>query len=884
MSLNDWLAASGVSQSALGTAENMPPPLPVRKTAVAWKLAGEEGTGPACGPPVTFAATPEEELSLLLANAGGSTAELTVSAGMRFVDTLAKLRALRLLAAALGNPQAKIRAIAVAEGEPALALVRVTVRTLFAVLGTADVVEIHTPGFPEAGEDDSHPLSPAGLARAVAAILREEAGLAAAADPAAGSFLVERRTRELCTAVWSSLHPGGAFVFPESQTPHAEPVGMPGFPPFVRGPHASMYLRSPWTIRQYGGFSTADDTNAFYRNALAEGQHGLSVAFDLPTHRGYDSDHPRVSGDVGKAGVAIDSVEDMKRLFADIPLDKMSVSMTMSGAVLPVMAFFVAAAQEMGVPPAALSGTIQNDILKEYMVRNTYIYPPAASMRITGEIMGWLQAHSPRFNSVSISGYHMHEAGATAVQELAYTLGNGLEYLKAGCAMDGHVDAIAARLSFFWAQGMSHLTETAKLRAARGLWARLMREAGVTKERGMTLRCHCQTSGWSLARQLAPYNIVRTTVEALSAVLGHTQSLHTNSLDEAIALPSDAAARIALQTQLILQQETDLCAIIDPWGGSLEVERLTRRLAEEAWQEIEDIMAVGGMAVAVAKGLPQRRIERVSAERQARIDSGTEKTVGVNFMQHSGEDRLEVREIDNHEVRDAQVARLEAVKATRDAAATQAALDELERVAREGGSNLLEAAIQAARSRASLGEISSALERVFGRHSAMALPAAGVYGGAMSVEADLLRLRERTAEFAQRHGRRPRMLVAKLGQDGHDRGAKVVACAFADFGFDVDLAPLFGTPEEVCRQALDNDVHLVGVSTLAGGHKTLVPELVRHLREADATHVKVSVGGIIPDGDHAFLHEAGVAAIFGPGSRLPDCAHQLLDCLNASQS
>lgn len=659
---------------------------------------------------------------------------------------------------------------------------------------------------------------------------------------------------------------------------------MPGFPPFVRGPYASMYLKSPWTTRQYAGFSTAEETNAFFQTALAAGQRGLSVAFDLPTHRGYDSDHPRVTGDVGKAGVAIDTVEDMKVLFAGIPLDKISVSMTMNGAVLPVLAFFIVAAEEQGVSASALSGTIQNDILKEYMVRNTYIYPPAPSIRIVADIMAWLSRHSPRFNSVSISGYHMHEAGATAAQELAYTLANGLEYLKAGRAAGVDADLLASRMSFFWAQGMDFFTEVAKLRAARGLWARLLREADVTSSKALALRCHCQTSGWSLARQEPLNNVVRTTVEALSAVHGQTQSLHTNSLDEAIALPSDAAARIALHTQLILQHETDACSVVDAWGGSLEVEQRTVALAEEALRLMEEINAAGGMVAAISKGLPQQRIEEAAAIRQARIDSVEEKLVGVNFLRMEQQDRIDVREIDNRAVRDAQLRRLQAVKDSRDEQCVSAALVAVEEMAREGGGNLLAVVIEAARARATLGEISDALERVFTRHAAVARVPGGVYGRSMSDDTELSAIRDRVLRFLAAHGRRPRILIAKMGQDGHDRGAKVVASAFADFGFDVDLAPMFGTPAEVCRQALDNDVHMIGISTLAGGHMTLVPELIETLRQQEAENIMVFVGGIVPDNDQPLLLASGVSAIFGPGSRLPDCAFSLLDCLESRLS
>lgn len=671
------------------------------------------------------------------------------------------------------------------------------------------------------------------------------------------------------------------LMLPPTGAKHAD-RGVPGFPPFVRGPYASMYLKTPWTLRQYAGFSTAEETNAFFRNALAGGQTGLSVAFDLATHRGYDSDHPRVTGDVGKAGVAIDTVEDMQRLFDGIPLGRTSVSMTMNGAVLPVLAFFIVAAEEQGVPASTLSGTIQNDILKEYMVRNTYIYPPAPSLRIVAEIMAWLSAHAPKFNSISVSGYHMHEAGATAAQELAYTLANGLAYVKAGRTVGVEVNKLAARMSFFWAQGMDYLTEIAKLRAARGLWARMLWDLGVRSPKALALRCHCQTSGWSLTRHDPMNNVIRTTLEALSAIHGHTQSLHTNSLDEAVALPSDGAARIARHTQLILQHETDACAVVDPWGGSLEVEERTDALAAEALELIREIDNAGGMVEAISKGIPQRHIEHAAAARQGRIDAGAYRIVGVNCFQRDSDAPIEIRSIDNQSVREAQIARLKEVRRRRDPLRVAAALATLEDAANSGAGNLLQLTIDAARVLATLGEISDALERAFTRHTAVVQVVSGAYGADMNDDAEIIAVRERVSAFASQQGRRPRILVAKMGQDGHDRGAKVVAGAFADFGFDVDLAPMFRTPEEVCRQALDNDVHVIGISTLAGAHTTLVPELLAQLQRNDAGHVCVVVGGIIPDADQPSLLASGVAAIFGPGSRLPDCANSVLDSLAKS--
>jgi methylmalonyl-CoA mutase len=652
--------------------------------------------------------------------------------------------------------------------------------------------------------------------------------------------------------------------------------GLPGFAPYVRGPRATMYANRPWTIRQYAGFSTAEESNAFYRAALKDGQMGLSVAFDLATHRGYDSDHPRVVGDVGKAGVAIDSVEDMKILFDGIPLDRMSVSMTMNGAVLPVLAGFIVAGEEQGVDQAKLSGTIQNDILKEFMVRNTYIYPPEPSMRIVADIIGYTAQHMPKFNSISISGYHMLEAGATSVQELAFTLADGLEYVRAALSTGIAVDGFAPRLSFFFGIGMNFFMEIAKLRAARLLWAELMQPFKPQKLASLSLRTHCQTSGVSLTEQ-APYNnIVRTAIEALAAVLGGTQSLHTNSFDEAMALPSAFAARIARNTQLILAEETGIGHVVDPLGGSYYVESLTCSLAAEARKLIDEVEALGGMTKAVASGLPKLRIEEAAARRQARIDRGEEVIVGVNKYQPEQPDRVEIRDIDNDAVREQQVARLKTLRATRDAARCRAALEALTELARSGKGNLLAGAIEATRARATVGEISDALESVYTRHRAVIRSVAGIYGSAYEGDAGFARIQGEVDAFARAEGRRPRLLVVKLGQDGHDRGAKVIATAFADIGFDVDIGPLFQTPEEAARQAIENDVHVVGVSSQAAGHKTLVPGLIAALRKLGRGDILVVCGGVIPPQDYDMLIKGGVSAIYGPGSNIPAAASEIL--------
>ena len=655
-----------------------------------------------------------------------------------------------------------------------------------------------------------------------------------------------------------------------------------GIAPYLRGPYSTMYAMRPWTIRQYAGFSTAEESNAFYRRNLAAGQRGLSVAFDLATHRGYDSDHERVKGDVGKAGVAIDSVLDMKVLFDRIPLEQMSVSMTMNGAVLPIMAFYIVAAEEQGVSTDNLSGTIQNDILKEFMVRNTYIYPPAGSMRIIGDIFRYCAAKMPRFNCISISGYHMQEAGATAEIELAYTLADGVEYLRTGVNAGLNVDDFAPRISFFWAIGMNHFMEIAKMRAARLLWARLVKGFGATDPKSLALRAHSQTSGWSLTAQDPYNNVVRTCVEAMAAALGHTQSLHTNALDEALALPTDFSARIARNTQIYLQGETGITHFIDPWAGSYYVERLTHELMHSAWELIEEIEGLGGMAKAIETGLPKMRIEEAAARRQARIDAGVDVIVGVNAYPAPEEPQIPVLDIDNHAVSEAQFRRLAELKSGRDAETVRAALEQLEKCAATGEGNLLECAVEAARQRATLGEISLALEKVWGRYEARTRTISGVYSGESAADAEFQKARRMTEDFEEAEGRRPRILVAKMGQDGHDRGAKVIATAFADIGFDVDVGPLFQTPREVARFALDSDVHVVGISSLAAGHKTLIPELMEELRILGREDVLVVAGGVIPPQDYEFLYEAGVAAIFGPGTVIPLAAQKIVGLLKES--
>ncbi|NMG36454.1 methylmalonyl-CoA mutase [Azoarcus sp. TTM-91] len=663
--------------------------------------------------------------------------------------------------------------------------------------------------------------------------------------------------------------------------PHADTL--PGFEPFLRGPQPTMYAVKPWTIRQYAGFSTAEASNAFYRKALAAGGQGVSVAFDLATHRGYDSDHPRVTGDVGKAGVAIDSVEDMKILFDGIPLDKISVSMTMNGAVLPILAGYIVAAEEQGVAQEKLSGTIQNDILKEFMVRNTYIYPPTPSMKIIADIFGYTAQHMPKFNSISISGYHIQEAGANQAIELAFTLADGLEYVRTGIASGMDVDTFAGRLSFFWAVGMNFYLEIAKMRAARLLWWRIMKQFEPKSPKSMMLRTHSQTSGWSLTEQDPYNNVVRTTIEAMAAVFGGTQSLHTNALDEAIALPTEFSARIARNTQIIIQEETHICNVVDPWAGSYMMEKLTQDMADKAWALIEEIEAMGGMTKAVESGWAKMKVEECAAEKQARIDSGKDVIVGVNKYKLAKEDPIEILDIDNHAVREAQIARLNKIRESRDGAAVQAALEALTRCAESGHGNLLDLSVKAIRLRATVGEVSDALEKIFGRYRANPQAVSGVYGAVVEEQEDWKALKGEIEAFVADEGRRPRIMIAKLGQDGHDRGAKVVASAFADLGFDIDIGPLFQTPEEAARHAVENDVHAVGCSSLAAGHKTLVPQIIAELKKLGADDIITFVGGVIPAQDYDALYAAGAKGIFGPGTPIPVAAREVLKQIRAAR-
>ena len=680
---------------------------------------------------------------------------------------------------------------------------------------------------------------------------------------------------KLKTTAENSESPENSYVFQD--LPHLKFAA--GIPPFLRGPYTTMYVTRPWTIRQYAGFSTAEESNAFYRRNLAAGQKGLSVAFDLPTHRGYDSDHERVVGDVGKAGVAIDSVEDMKILFDQIPLDRMSVSMTMNGAVLPIMAFYIIAAEEQGVKPELLSGTIQNDILKEFMVRNTYIYPPTPSMKIISDIFEYTSKNMPRFNSISISGYHMQEAGATSEIELAYTLADGLEYIRKGLQAGMDIDSFAPRLSFFWAIGMDHFTEIAKLRAARALWAKLVKQFNPKNEKSLALRTHCQTSGWSLTEQDPFNNVARTCIEAAAAAFGGTQSLHTNALDEAIALPTDFSARIARNTQLHLQQETQITRTVDPWAGSYYVEALTDEIAQKAWKLIEEVEELGGMTKAIEAGIPKLRIEEAAAVKQARIDSGQDIIVGVNKYRREKEDPIVTLEVDNQTVRRQQIERLGSLKKERNSEEVTSALKNLTAAAQSGEGNLLALAVDAARKRATLGEISNALEEVFGRYKAKIQSFSGVYSKEIKEDSSFKKARALADKFAEQEGRRPRIMIAKMGQDGHDRGAKVVATGYADVGFDVDIGPLFQTPAEAAKQAVENDVHILGVSSLAAGHKTLVPQVIEELKKQGREDIMVIVGGVIPSQDYQYLFDAGAVAVFGPGTKISEAAIQLLEIL-----
>ncbi|GHM98572.1 hypothetical protein WSM22_00620 [Cytophagales bacterium WSM2-2] len=780
-------------------------------------------------------------------------------------------------------------------------MLKQTTASMAAVIGGCDAISVEP-------EDDQN-SNMSRIARNVSLMLNEESHLSKVSDPLAGSFFIDSLTDTMTRESWKKIQERNPeFVKIECRsvelkkgigeqswqssekiliTPTIDETQLEnpdlknftaGLPPYLRGPYATMYTVRPWTVRQYAGFSTAKESNAFYRRNLAAGQKGLSVAFDLATHRGYDSDHPRVAGDVGKAGVAIDSVLDMKILFDQIPLDQMSVSMTMNGAVIPILAFYIVAAEEQGVKPAQLTGTIQNDILKEFMVRNTYIYPPAPSMRIVADIFSYCSRHMPKFNSISISGYHMHEAGAPAHIELAYTLADGMEYIREGLKAGIAIDDFAPRLSFFWGIGMNFFMEVAKMRAGRLLWSKIVKQFNPKNEKSMALRTHCQTSGWSLTAQDPYNNVTRTCIEAMAAALGGTQSLHTNSLDEAIALPTDFSARIARNTQLYLQKETGITQVVDPLGGAHYVEYLTEQLATKAWELIEEVESLGGMTKAIERGLPKLRIEEAAAEKQARIDAADEVIIGVNKYLTDEKPDFEILEVDNAAVRKEQIERLEKLKTERDNVATQNALKTIEEAA-TGKGNLLEAAIVAARQRATLGEISMAMEKVFGRYKASIQAVSGVYSGAMKNKKELEEVQKLSDRFAKKDGRRARILVAKIGQDGHDRGAKVIATGFADLGFDVDIGPLFQTPAEVAKQAIENDVHVVGASSLAGGHKTLVPELIAELKKIGRPDILVVAGGVIPEQDYDFLNKAGVAGIFGPGTSVSQAAKMILEKL-----
>jgi methylmalonyl-CoA mutase len=850
---------------------------------------------------------------------------LEIPIGADFFGSIALLRSARLLWAQLlesmGGPTSAwycyIHAYTLPSApdpkEPYLPLIAHTTAALSAVAGGCDTLRFSKQSDTELGAQIAR------LTAQISHLLQYESLLDKTTDPACGSYYLEALTFSLASEAWQHfLSSTGKDISPahsidkikeafekdvqqfESSFLSAEHIplkkacfkedvrypslwdSIAGKPPFLRGPYASMYSIRPWTIRQYAGFSTAEASNAFYKKNLAAGQMGLSVAFDLATHRGYDSDHPRVTGDVGKAGVAIDSVLDMNILFEGIPLEKMSVSMTMNGAVLPIMAFYIVAAEEQGVPAEKLSGTIQNDILKEFMVRNTYIYPPKASMRIVGDIFAYTSAHMPKFNSISISGYHMQEAGASAELELAYTLADGIEYLRTGIAAGLDLDDFAPRLSFFWGIGMHYFMEIAKMRAARVLWASIVHSFGAKHEKSLALRTHCQTSGWSLTEQDPFNNVARTCIEAHAAVMGGTQSLHTNALDEAIALPTDFSARIARNTQLYLQQQTGITRVVDPWGGSYLVEYLTASLIERATSILEEIEAMGGMTKALESGYPKLKIEEAAARRQARIDSGKDLLIGVNAFQMQEKTPLDVLEVDNTAVREAQIKRLDNLRAKREETLVQQALHELKEVARSGKGNLLASSIKAARHRATLGEISMALEKVFGRHQAVQHTISGVYAKEAGENQAFAEARKKSDAFAALDGRRPRILIAKMGQDGHDRGAKVIATSFADLGFDVDIGPLFQTPEEVALQAAENDVHLVGASSLAGGHKTLIPALIQALEKLGRGDIMVVAGGVIPPADYDFLEAAGVSFIFGPGTVIAEAASKVLDSLTES--
>jgi methylmalonyl-CoA mutase len=800
-----------------------------------------------------------------------------------FFHELAKIRALRFLVYHIAN----YKGIEISPEVFHIHIIPVSLETfdehiftqvsagIAGVVGSADSISFTTNG-----DRDR-------IKRNVGNLFRDESKLGAFQDAASGSYFIDQLTDQMIRQTWNKLMSTitglpefdsviGSSTVEKSAGEKVLSQFSAGIPPFLRGPYATMFAVRPWTIRQYAGFSTAEESNAFYRRNLAAGQKGLSVAFDLATHRGYDSDHPRVKGDVGKAGVAIDSVEDMKLLFHQIPLDQMSVSMTMNGAVIPIMAFYIVAAEEQGVQPHQLTGTIQNDILKEFMVRNTYIYPPTPSMKIIADIFEYSSQKMPKFNSISISGYHMHEAGATAEIELAFTLADGLEYIRTGIKAGIDIDAFAPRLSFFWGIGMNFFQEIAKMRAGRILWAKLVNQFDPKNQKSMALRTHSQTSGYSLTAQDPYNNVARTCIEAMAAVFGHTQSLHTNALDEAIALPTDISAAIARNTQLYLQKNTNITQVVDPWGGSHFVEKLTWETAEKAWKIIQEVEAMGGMSKAIEEGYPKMKIEEAAARKQALIDSGREVIVGVNRYQVDDDTKLELLEVDNDKVRASQIERLKATRAARNGEKVDQALSRLEDIARTGKGNLLEAAISAARERATLGEISDAMEKVFGRFQAVNRTISGVYSSEIKQDKFFEEARRLSDQFAEQDGRRPRILVAKMGQDGHDRGAKVISTAFADLGFDVDIGPLFQTPQEVAKQAIENDVHVVGASSLAGGHKTLIPELIQELRNQGAEDVLVVAGGIIPEQDYEMLYKGGVTSIFGPGTVISKAAIEIL--------
>ncbi len=842
-------------------------------------------------------ATPVQELAGIIAGYlrdESSARAVRIAVDTYLFSSVAKLRAARLLLHSIDGKLGRTGRISLvaATGRRSLTeddvesnLIRNTISACAAVLGGADTIEVLPHDLPAGGPTGRSKR----LARNIQLVLLHETHLSGVADPLRGSGFVESLTLEMARRAWELVQQFEAadgitvgtetfdeLVGPGTVRDQGHDETYPGLQPYLRGPYPTMYTTQPWTIRQYAGFSTAEESNAFYRRNLAAGQKGLSIAFDLATHRGYDSDHPRVAGDVGMAGVAIDSILDMRTLFDGIPLDQVSVSMTMNGAVLPVLALFIVAAEEQGVAPEKLSGTIQNDILKEYMVRNTYIFAPEPSMRIVADIMAFTASRMPRFNSISISGYHMQEAGATPDLELAYTLADGIEYVRTGLKAGLDIDSFAPRLSFFWGIGMDYLAEIAKLRAARALWAELVAQFEPKNRKSLALRAHSQTSGWSLAASDVFNNVIRTTIEAMAATQGQTQSLHTNALDEALALPSDFSARIARNTQLILAHETDTCWTIDPWGGSVELERRTRELIDQAKTHIAEVEALGGMARAIGRGLPKLRIEEAAARTQARIDSGQQLIVGVNAFVAEDVDDIEVLKIDNRAVRARQCAKLETLRQERDEAKVQSALEALGGIAASGQGNLLAGSIETARAGATVGEMTTALERIWGRHRAETRAISGVYAQEAMGLKSLQAVRAATSRFEEQDGRRPRILIAKMGQDGHDRGQKVIATAFADLGFDVDIGPLFQTPGEVAQQAVDNDVHIVGVSTLAGSHLTLVPELKTELGARDGGHIMIVIGGVVPRGDIPELEAAGVAAVFGPGTVIAEAALDLL--------